>query len=218
VAKNIAIFDLDRTLTRGGSFSPFLLMFVGENTDKMFYVFAVLFQMLLYLLKLKTRKALKEYMLRAFMTGMSNNQVRKHSEKFVEKLEKKNKFFADGIKAIQAHKKKGDMVVIATASMDFYVEKIARKLGADHIIATTSVWEKGLFVPIIKGENCYGLEKARRVQAFLAKEKVAKVWFYSDHHTDQPTFELADFRVAVNPTTKLRQIAEKNGYDIQNWK
>lgn len=218
MAKNIAIFDLDRTLTRGGSFSPYLLMFVGEDTDKMFWVFAVLFQMLLYLLKLKTRKTLKEYMLKAFMTGMSNNQVRKHSEKFLERLEKKNKFYEDGIKAIQAHKEKGDIVVIATASMDFYVEKIASRLGADHFIATTSVWEKGMFVPIIKGENCYGAEKAKRVQAYLAKEKVGKVWFYSDHHTDQPVFELADFKVAVNPTRKLRQIAETNGYEIQNWK
>lgn len=216
--KNVAIFDMDRTLTKGGSFSPYLLMFVAEDTDKMFWVFAVLFQMLLYVLKFRTRKTLKEYMLRSFMTGMSNNQVKKHSEKFVKKLEKKNKFYEAGLEAIKAHKKKGDIIVIATASMDFYVDHIAKKLGADHVVATTSVWQKGIIVPMIKGENCYGVDKAKRVQAWLAGQKVGKVWFYSDHHTDAPTFALADFRVAVNPTAKLRQIAHENGYDIQHWK
>lgn len=218
MAKNIAIFDLDRTLTRGGSFSPFLISIAREEPDKRLYIFAVMFQMLLYLLKRRTRKTLKEYMLRAFMTGMSRNQTNKYSKAFLKRLEDKGKFFESGLEAIKAHRKKGDLVVIATASMDFYVEDIAKKLGAAHFIATTSVWQRGIIVPIIKGENCYGAEKAKRVQAFLAGEKIGKVWFYSDHHIDLPTFALADFRVAVNPTTKLRRIAEANGYDIQNWK
>ncbi|MEE8295198.1 MAG: HAD-IB family hydrolase [Sphingomonadales bacterium] len=218
MAKNIAIFDLDRTLTKGGSFSPFLISIAREEPDKRLYIFAVMFQMLLYLIKRRTRKTLKEYMLRSFMTGMSKNQTSKYSKAFLKRLQERGKFFESGLEAIKAHKKKGDMVVIATASMDFYVEDIAKKLGADHIIATTSVWRRGIIEPMIKGENCYGAEKAKRVQAFLAGRTVGRVWFYSDHHTDAPTFALADFRVAVNPTTKLRQIAKDNGYDIQNWK
>ncbi|MHA1544334.1 MAG: HAD family hydrolase [Alphaproteobacteria bacterium] len=218
MAKNIAIFDLDRTLTRGGSFSPFLISIAREEPDKRLYIFAVMFQMLLYLLKRRTRKTLKEYMLGAFMTGMSRNQTNKYSKAFLKRLEDKGKFFESGLEAIKAHRKKGDLVVVATASMDFYVEDIAKKLGADHFIATTSVWQRGIIVPIIKGENCYGAEKAKRVQAYLAGQKTGKVWFYSDHHTDEPTFALVDFRVAVNPTTKLRRIAKTNGYDIQNWK
>jgi phosphoserine phosphatase len=101
--------------------------------------------------------------------------------------------------------------------MDFYVDPIAQKLGADDIIATQSVFFRDMIDPMIKGENCYGIEKAKRVQAWLAGRKVGKVWFYSDHHTDEPTFALADKRVAVNPTSRLQKTALKNGYDIQHW-
>ncbi len=216
--RNVAIFDLDRTLTRGGSFTPFLLSIAKEDPNKYLFVFAVLFQMALYLLKVKSRKELKEYMLRAFMTGMGKSQVAKFSKNFLARLETKGKFYAAGLAAIEAHRKKGDVIVVATASMDFYAADIARKLGADDLIATTSVWRRGVIVPIIKGENCYGAEKARRVQAWLAKARFGAVSFYSDSHTDLPTFALADHRVAVNPTARLKRAAKKNGFEILDWK
>ena len=90
-------------------------------------------------------------MLRSFMTGMSKNQTSKYSKAFLKRLLDRDKFFESGLEAIGAHKKKGDMVVIATASMDFYVEDIAKKLGADHIIATTSVWRRGIMDSPIVG-------------------------------------------------------------------
>lgn len=214
---DIAIFDLDRTLTKGGSFTPFMVLVAREEPEKFFYFIAVLFQVILYALRMKTRTALKEYMIKAFMHGMSKNQTAKASSAFLQKLENQNKFFRDGVAAIAGHKKNGDKIVIATAAMDFYAGDIAKKLGADDLIASESVWEKGIIVPLLKGGNCYGPEKAKRVQAYLAGQKTARVWFYSDSHTDVPTFELADKRVAVNPTRVLRKIAERRGYDIQNW-
>lgn len=217
-SRGIAIFDMDRTLTRGGSFSPFLLLIAGETPEKILYVFAVLFQMLLYVLGIKTRKALKEYMLAAFMTKMGRTDVDKFAKIFVKRLEDKGKFFKDGMAAIARHKKQGHRIVIATASMDFYVAAIANKLGADDVIATTSIWRKGVIEPFIKGENCYGPEKAKRIQAFLAGKKTGEVWFYSDHHSDGPSFELADKRVAVNPNARLKQMAKARGYDIQYWR
>lgn len=217
-AKDFVIFDLDRTLTKRPTFSAFLLSMTDEEPGKVLFVVAVLFQMLLYVLKLKTRKSLKEYMLKTYMGGMSRNQTNKAIKKFFNERYYKKRFYQDGLAEIKRHQKEGRVVGVATASMDFYVEAIVSELGLDFMIATTSVWQNGILVPMIKGENCYGGEKAKRVQAFLAGQKVAKVWFYSDHHTDEPTFELADVRIAVNPTAKLKKIAGDDGYQVQVWK
>ena len=216
-AKTIVIFDMDRTVTKKGTFSSYLLNLAGEEPSKYLYVFSVLFRMALYVLKLKTRKALKEYMLQAFMARMSKSEAAKASEDFYTKLYK-NGLHKDALEAIKDHQKQGHVVGLATASMDFYVERIVKDLKLDFMIASQSVWEDGVIVPFIKNDNCYGAEKARRVQAFLAGQKCRQVWFYSDHHTDQPTFELADIKVAVNPTPKLKKIAKERGYQIKNWK
>lgn len=216
--KDVVIFDLDRTLTKRGTFTPFLLSIANQSPGKLLFIFAVLFQMALYVLKVKSRKGLKEYMLYAFMDGMSRNQTNKRVKEFLTAGFYKKGFHQAGLAEIKRHQKKGHLVGIATASMDFYVEKIVKDMGLDFMIATTSVWERGMLVPMIKGENCYGEEKARRVQVFLAGQKTAQVWFYSDHHTDLPTFALADKRIAVNPTLKLQKQAGKNGCQIVHWK
>jgi len=216
--KDIVIFDLDRTLTKKPTFSAFLVSLAHDDPKKFLYVFAVLVQMLGYLLKLRTRKRLKEYMLATFMGGMSRNQTSKAVKAFFNADFYKSGLYQAGLDEIKRHRKAGRMVGVATASMDFYVEHIAHDLGLDFVIATTSVWEKGMLVPLIRGENCYGAEKAKRVRAYLAGQKVGKVWFYSDHHTDAPTFDLVDNKVAVNPTPKLQKLAKDNGYQIENWK
>jgi len=215
-AKTIVIFDLDRTLTKHGTFTPYLLNLAGEEPAKYLYVFVVLFRMALYVLKIISRGALKEYMLHAFMAGMSRREANKRSEDFFEKLFRKG-FHKDGLARLREHQKKGHIVGVATAAMDFYVDRIVKELNLDFMIATGSVWQNGVLVPILKGENCYGDEKARRVEAYLAGVKVGKVWFYSDHHTDAPTFRLADIKIAVNPTPKLKRLAIRDGYKIEHW-
>lgn len=215
-AKTIAVFDLDRTLTRAPTFSAYLWMVARDEPNKVLYVFAVLIQMALYLLKLKSRTRLKEYMLSAFMKGMSKREVAKHTEKFLEKLFDGG-FHLEGLRKLEEHRKKGHLVGIATASMDFYAGDIAKRLKCDFVIASTSVWEKSCLVPLIKGGNCYGEEKARRLKAFIEKTKPNEVWFYSDSSADLPAFELADVKIAVNPSWKLKAAAQKAGLKIERW-
>jgi len=215
--KTIVIFDLDRTLTKHGTFTPYLLNLAGEEPKKYIFVFAVVVRMAMYALKIISRDRLKEYMLHAFMGGMSRREANRQAKDFFENLFKKG-FHSDGLAKLKEHQKKGHVVGVATAAMDFYVDRIAKELGLDFMIASESVWHKGVLVPILKGGNCYGAEKASRVKAYLAETKLGEVWFYSDHHTDAPTFALADRKIAVNPTAKLKRLAQEGGYQIEHWK
>ncbi|MEO6360061.1 MAG: hypothetical protein ABIO43_05750 [Sphingomicrobium sp.] len=41
--------------------------------------------------------------------------------------------------------------------------------------------------------------------------------FYSDHGSDAPVFEWADEAVAVSPHGKLREMAMKRGWGVEDW-
>ena len=73
----------------------------------------------------------------------------------------------------------------------------------------------------IAGENCYGPAKMRMIADWVDASGLrgthGHVRFYSDHVSDQPTFEWADEPVAVNPHGKLRRLADERGWTIEDW-
>jgi hypothetical protein len=73
----------------------------------------------------------------------------------------------------------------------------------------------------IEGENAYGEAKLRMIAAWVEKSgltgKHGHVRFYSDHASDEPTFEWADEPVAVNPHARLARLAIRRGWAIEDW-
>lgn len=76
--------------------------------------------------------------------------------------------------------------VIISASPDFLLGEIAKRLGAEHLICTRHNAETGAII----GENCRGSEKVRRFQAEFPDCTVADVYSDSLHH-DKYIFSLA---------------------------
>jgi HAD superfamily phosphoserine phosphatase-like hydrolase len=125
-------------------------------------------------------------------------------------------------RAIARDKTEGRRVVLATASYRLYADAIAQRLGFDDVIGTGSVI--GLDERVhatIAGENCYGPAKLRMIAEWVERSGLkgahGHVRFYSDHVSDEPAFEWADEPVAVNPHGKLRRLAEKRGWRIEDW-
>ena len=220
--QTVAVFDMDRTITRSGTFSPFLLHFCRTNKAKYVHVPYILGSMIAYKAGFFSRKALKERMLDSFLAGLPRRDVSAYARSFLQHLLDNDGFCPGALKAIAGHKDAGHTLVIATASMDFYVEVIAAHLGFDHIVATGSCWtpEDTLTREII-GENCYGSGKLDMVKKALPDIDMARenyhVIAYSDHHTDMPLFNWADVAVAVNPNSKLTKLAGQKGFQLDNW-
>jgi phosphoserine phosphatase len=112
--------------------------------------------------------------------------------------------------------------VLATASLYFYSNEIGAIVGIPDVIATMNeVRADGTISNRIAGENCYGLAKLAKVQAWMAAQGIdreaAHVKFYSDHVSDSPCLDYADEAFAVNPHAPLRAMAAQKGWQVKEW-
>lgn len=123
---------------------------------------------------------------------------------------------------IAADRAEGCRLVLATASYRLYAEAIGRALQFDDVVATNSlVGLDDRIIARVDGENCYGPAKLRMILAWMQGEGLARdavyVRFYSDHASDAPVFDWADEPVAVNAHDRLRRLARRNGWRIEDW-
>ncbi|MBL8631137.1 MAG: HAD family hydrolase [Rhodospirillaceae bacterium] len=212
----IAVFDLDRTITTHGTFTPWLFRFIPRRPWRLIALPFILVAAIGYKLKLLTRKDLKQVMLKCVTTGVSADEVARVNDIFVRSWIPR-RCRPGALKKIEEHRKNGDLIVLATASNDIHAIPIAKALGIEHVVATRAeVDAAGRLTGRILGPNCYGTDKLDMIKAAVAVGD-AKTIAYSDHHSDLPMLEWAGQGVAVNPNAKLRAIAEKRGMEICNW-
>jgi HAD superfamily hydrolase (TIGR01490 family) len=219
----ISIFDLDRTLTRRGTWSLFLLFAVQRTAPwRLFLAPVALGAMAAYALGLISRKRLKEFMQScALGRQVPAAKITALAEAFANHCLKTN-IYPEAIGLIAAERLAGRRVMIATAAHHFYLDAIAARLGISDVIATRSVWRDGQLCPQIDGENCYAAAKLAMIRAHLADPSIDRtachIRFYSDHISDLPTFDWVDEAVAVNPSQPLARHASKRGWPICDWR
>jgi len=219
----LAIYDMDRTVTRHATYTPFLLHCAIRRAPwRLLLLPFVLLSMLAYLAGLIDRARLKEI----------NHGLLLGDRIHPRDLQPLVNSFADrqlagnvrpGARlAIARDKAEGRRLVLATASYRLYADAIADRLGFEDVIGTSSII--GLDERVhakIAGENCYGPAKLRMIADWLEasglKGAHGHVRFYSDHVSDRPAFEWADEPIAVNPHGKLRRLAEQRGWKVEDW-
>ena len=220
---DLAIYDMDRTVTRRPTYTPFLLHCAFRKAPwRLLLLPLVLLSMLLYLLRLIDRARLKEINHRLLLGDKVHPiALRPLVESFADRQVASN-IRAGALKALARDRAGGRRLVLATASYRLYADAIANRLGFDDVIGTGSII--GLDERVhakIAGENCYGPAKLRMISDWLRasglKDAHGHVRFYSDHVSDAPAFEWADEPVAVNPDRKLRKLARERGWAIEDW-
>ena len=219
----LAIYDMDRTVTKRPTYTPFLLHCAMRQAPwRLLFLPFVLLSMLAYVLRLIDRGRLKEINHHLLLgPRIHPNELKPLVERFADS-QVANNIRPGARMAIARDRAEGRRVVLATASYRLYAEAIAQRLGFDDVIGTGSVI--GLDDRVhakIAGENCYGPAKMRMISDWVEKSGLngahGHVRFYSDHVSDQPAFEWADEPVAVNPHGKLRRLAEERGWTVEDW-
>lgn len=89
-------------------------------------------------------------------------------------------------------KSKEESDVIISASPEFLLNNICRRIGIKHLIASEVNKNTG----ICEGENCYGEEKVLRFKKYFEKGEIKK--FYSDSLSDAPISLMASERYIVS--------------------
>jgi HAD superfamily hydrolase (TIGR01490 family) len=220
---DLAIYDMDRTVTRHATYTPFLLHCASRRQQwRLLFVPLVALAMLGYVLKLYDRARLKE-MCHFLLLGskVHPRDLQPLVQSFADATVSNN-IRPGARRAIARDKSQGRRVVLATASYRLYASAIADRLGFDDVIATGSII--GLDERVharIDGQNCYGEEKMRMISDWVDKSGLTgahgHVRFYSDHASDAPAFEWSDEPVAVNPHDRLRRLAVQRGWAIEDW-
>lgn len=220
---NLAIYDMDRTVTKRPTYTPFLLHCAVRRAPwRLLLLPFVLVSMLVYVARLIDRGRLKEINHHLLLGAQIHpSDLKPLVESFADDQVARN-IRPGARKAIARDKAEGRRIVLATASYRLYADAIGERLDFDDVIGTGSVI--GLDDRVhakIAGENCYGPAKMRMIADWVEKSGLkglhGHVRFYSDHVSDQPAFEWSDEPVAVNPHGKLRRLAMQRGWTIEDW-
>jgi len=122
--------------------------------------------------------------------------------------------------AVDAHRRRGDLVVLATGSTCYAARPVARGVGIDHVLS--SELEVDRATRAFTGRPsalCFGQHKVALAEAWAERHGVdlAASSFYSDSYNDLPMLERVGTAIAVNPDARLRRHAERRGWAIQHW-
>src|SRR3982750_2373742 len=155
---DLAIYDMDRTITRHATYTNFLLHCAVRRAPwRLLLLPFVLLSILAYALRLIDRGRLKEINHHLLLgPRIHPSELKPLVEGFADKQVRTN-IRPGALQAIARDKAEGRRVVLATASYRLYADAIARRLGFDDVIGTGSII--GLDDRVharIAGENCYG--------------------------------------------------------------
>jgi HAD superfamily hydrolase (TIGR01490 family) len=219
----IAIYDMDKTLTRKATFGPFILFVMKKYRRSRIWALPVMAIVTFgYGLKLISRERLKETNLRLLLGSRIDADELAHIARDFAHASPDTVLLDQAADQISADRAAGYRIVIASASYRFYVEQIAQGWAVNDIIATDcKIGGPGIVLPEIDGENCYGEGKLRMVRAWLSDQGIdretAHIRFYSDHVSDAPCLEWADEAFAVNAHKPLATLASERGWEQRDW-
>lgn len=193
--RTIAAFDFDGTLTNGDSLLPFLaivagrasvLRALGAESPRLAWAAA----------GRGDRDIVKERVLTRVLAGIPYARVEAAGREFATRLTR-TAVTTNGRERIEWHQRAGHEVVIVSASLDVYLDDVARDLGVGHVLCTSLVSdERGSCTGELRGANCRGVEKATRLRSFIGDDDV-ELWAYGNSSGDDEMLALAHHPVRV---------------------
>jgi phosphatidylglycerophosphatase C len=214
----VALFDLDGTITRRDTYLAYLVGFLLRHPGRLPRAAALPLAVLRHLAGQHDNTWLKITFLRAVLGGLPRSMLESWTRTFLERI------LAAGLRTraletIERHRAAGHRLVLVTASLDFYAEPLAMRLGFDDVLCTRAAFDDtGRLTGDLNGDNCHGARKLERVRQYLtAAAAHTKITCYADHHSDLPLLRFVQAPVAVNPTRQLRKSAVALGIPIEDW-
>ncbi len=220
----LAIYDMDKTVTRRATYNGFLLhMALHKSPWRLLLAPFLPVGLALYALKIWDRAQLKQFS-QILLIGrrVPKAQFAKYLESHADMVVGKN-VYPQLLARVAQEKAAGYRHVMATASYRLYVEAIAKRLGFDDVIATDlSTDSSGHVLARIDGHNCYDAAKLELVKRWMERHGLERatchIRAYSDHVSDAPLLNYADEPFATNPHGPLARLAEMKGWPILDWR
>ena len=211
--EKLAIFDIDYTITRKETLMEFFKYIVSKDIKNIKFLPRALYSGLMYGVKVYDEKRVKECFLK-FIENIDEAELAKLTKSFYDERISKI-LYKDAVDMIKKLKSEGYMVVLISASPEFYVKEFYAIKEVDLIIGTKFTFDGGKFIRKMDGNNCKGEEKVKRLNEVL-KEKNIKVDFknsymFSDSLSDKPLLDLVGKPYLIN-------YKKKHEIEILRWK
>jgi HAD superfamily hydrolase (TIGR01490 family) len=210
----LALFDLDGTLLADDT-QLLLCNFVLRRHPlrRLFLPFAAAF-VPAGLFRVLEARELKRIFL-SYLWLMPEARVESYAREFAENVV--HPLVYPELQAeIERHRHDGRILVLNSASPEFYVREIGRSLGFHHSFGTRVVLgTRQPLVAEIDGENNKLEAKIPRLEAAgLLPCDPANSWAYSDSTADLPMLRLVTNAVCINPGSRLLAHAERHHWPI----
>lgn len=216
-APTITVFDLDGTITRSDTYVAFLLRFLQHRPSRVLRASWLPLAVGMHSVGARDNTWLKATFLRSIAGGESREAVEAVAIELVDELLARG-LRPGAVATIDEHRLRGDRLLLATASLDIYVEPLARALGFSEVVCTRVEWdERGRLSGRLAGDNCYGERKLAAVAAHVGDRTDVRLEAYSDHISDLPLLEWSHRAAVVNPDSRLKAHASAKGFEILHW-
>jgi len=192
----VAVFDVDGTLTTRDCVTPFLRRAAGWRLASTILGHPLA---LAAAAARRDRDRLKELACAA-LRGLDVTAFDDLGRSFAQEVAR-NWLRDDTTARLRRHRELGHRVILASASLDVYLGPLGELLEVDGIVCTRlERGPDGRLTGRLVGENCRGVEKARRVREWLEAAGLADavLWAYGDSPGDRPLLEAADHAVWVD--------------------
>ena len=217
MAPALAVFDLDGTLTRRDTLLPYLAAFLRQHPQRLARLPLVLSALARFALGRADRGAVKSAAIRAVLGGRTRQEIDAWTGEFVPHL-LAHGMRADALAALEAHRRRGDRLVLLSASPDLYVPAIGRALGFAETVCTGIAWDGERLTGRLTTPNRRGAEKARVLSALRRDHPGLKVVAYGNSAGDLAHLALADRAMLVNGSARARRIAARSKIDCVTWR
>jgi phosphatidylglycerophosphatase C len=214
----LAVFDLDGTLTWADTLLPFLLGFLRRHPTRLARLWRLPAALVAFALAGRDRGRLKARLIRMAMGGVSRQQIELYADEFVASLPARRAFRPAALGILAAHRRAGDRLVLLSASPDLYVPRIAALLGFDECICTEVVWHGDRLDGALKSANRRGEEKLRCLGELRAAHAGLSIAAYGNSGSDLPHLAQADRPLLVNANAAARRRAAVLGVPQGEWR
>ncbi|MEX1113836.1 MAG: HAD-IB family hydrolase [Akkermansiaceae bacterium] len=207
--KEIALFDLDGTLIAWDCQLLFRHFVLRQEPWR--GIFLPVFLVFLPLAGLLGAGGMKRIFL-SYLWLLDRGTLAEYSREFAAAV--MPAIYPNLRERLEAHRREGHLLILASASPEFYVAEIGRELGFDLTLGTPV--ELGRFFPDL--ENHKGSAKVERLYQLLPTSyfengQLLRCHGYTDSTADLPMLALCGAATVVNPSPALTAQASAAGWE-----
>jgi putative phosphoserine phosphatase/1-acylglycerol-3-phosphate O-acyltransferase len=120
---------------------------------------------------------------------------------------------------VQAHRRQGHTVVLASSAVRFQIAPLARELEVEHFLSTEVETRDGVLTGEVDGQPLWGEEKARAVRELAAAHGVelAGSFAYSNGYEDLPLLRSVGRPRPLNAEPRLAAEAARRGWPVRSF-